>query len=361
MIRVLIVDDSAVVRKILTDQLQRADDIEVVGTAPDPYVARDKIVQLKPDVVTLDIEMPRMDGLTFLSRLMKHYPLPVIVVSSLTPAGSEAAMRALELGAVDVISKPGAAYSVGDVAVQLIDRIRAAAVARIRRPGQGPAERTVAAGVLSRIQTTDKVLAIGASTGGTEAIRAVLEALPETTPATVIVQHMPEHFTAAFARRLNDLSAMEVREAGGGELLRPGLALIAPGNHHLLITRQGAQYVAQVKDGPRVHHQRPAVDVLFNSVAKYAGVNAVGVLLTGMGADGAAGLLAMRQAGARTIAQDQATCVVYGMPKAAVQLGAAETVLPLGRIPDGILAAFSGASPAPRAGPHTHPIASAAG
>jgi len=360
-IRVLVVDDSAVVRKILTDQLQRADDIEVVGTAPDPYVARDKIVQLKPDVVTLDIEMPRMDGLTFLSRLMKHYPLPVIVVSSLTPAGSEAAMRALELGAVDVISKPGAAYSVGDVAVQLIDRIRAAALARIRRPGEGAAERTVAAGVLSRIQTTDKVLAIGASTGGTEAIRAILEVLPATTPATVIVQHMPEHFTAAFAHRLNELSAMEVREAGGGELLRPGLALIAPGNHHLLIARQGAQYVAQVKDGPRVHHQRPAVDVLFNSVAKYAGVNAVGVLLTGMGADGAAGLLAMRQAGARTIAQDQASCVVYGMPKAAVQLGAVETILPLGRIPDGILAAFGGASPSPRTGAHTHPIASAAG
>jgi len=336
-IRVLIVDDSAVVRKILTDQLQRADDIEVVGTAPDPYVARDKIVQLKPDVVTLDIEMPRMDGLTFLARLMKHYPLPVIVVSSLTPAGSEAAMRALELGALDVISKPGAAYSVGDVAVQLIDRIRAAALARVRRPAEATAPRS-AAGTLSAIHATDKILAIGASTGGTEAIREVLEALPATTPATVIVQHMPEQFTAAFARRLNDLCAMEVREAAGGELLRPGLALIAPGNHHLLITRQGAQYFAQIKDGPRVHHQRPAVDVLFNSVAKYAGVNAVGVLLTGMGADGAEAMLELRMAGAHTIAQDEASCVVFGMPKEAIALGAVDEVLPIGQVARAILA-----------------------
>lgn len=361
MIRVLIVDDSAVVRKILADQLRRADDIEVVGTAPDPYVARDKIVQLKPDVVTLDIEMPRMDGLTFLARLMKHHPLPVIVVSSLTPAGSEAAMRALELGALDVISKPGEAYSVGDVAVQLVDRIRAAALARLRRPAEATAQRSVTAGALSGIQATDKILAIGASTGGTEAIREVLEALPATTPATVIVQHMPEQFTAAFASRLNGLCAMEVREAAGGELLRPGLALIAPGNRHLLVIRRGSQYFAQIKDGPRVHHQRPAVDVLFNSVAKYAGVNAVGVLLTGMGADGASGLLTMRQAGARTIVQDQATCVVYGMPKAAVQLGAAETVLPLGRIPNGILEAFRTAHPTPRPVLNANPVASPSG
>lgn len=341
MIRVLIVDDSAVVRKILADQLQRARDIEVVGTAPDPYVARDRIIQLKPDVVTLDVEMPRMDGLTFLAKLMKYNPLPVIVVSSLTLAGSEAALRALELGAVDVISKPGGAYSVGDVADQLIHRIRAAASARLRQPTSGIRTPTTMAGdAMSHIRTTGKILAIGASTGGTEAIRAVLQVLPATIPATVIVQHMPEKFTTAFAQRLNSLCAMEVREAKGGEILQPGLALVAPGNHHLLIVRNGTQYVAQIKDGPQVHHQRPAVDVLFDSVAKYAGANAVGVLLTGMGADGARGLLAMREAGARTIAQDEATSVVYGMPKAAAQMGAACSILPLGHVPHGILDAF---------------------
>ena len=340
MIRVLIVDDSAVVRKILSEQLKRAEDIEVVGTASDPYVARDKIVQLKPDVLTLDIEMPRMDGLTFLGKLMKHYPLPVIVVSSLSPAGSAAAIRAMELGAVDVISKPGAAYTVGDVATQLVKRIRTAVHARV---GKRPPERRQASPsveALSNIQTTNKVLAIGASTGGTEAIKNVLTALPALTPGTVIVQHMPEQFTAAFSERLNTLCAMEVREARGGEVLRPGLALVARGNKHLLIQRTGAQYTTVVKDGPQVHHQRPAVDVLFNSVAKYAGVNAVGVLLTGMGADGARGMLAMRQAGARTIAQDEATCVVYGMPKEAVALEAAESVLPLNTIPGAILNGF---------------------
>lgn len=361
MIRVLIVDDSAVVRKILTDQLQRAADIQVVGTAPDPYVARDKIVQLKPDVMTLDVEMPRMDGLTFLSKLMKHYPLPVIVLSSLTQAGSEAALRALDLGALDVMSKPGEAYSVGDVAVQLIDRIRAAAHANLRRPAAERRDRPLARETLSEIHTTDKLLAIGASTGGTEAIREVLEALPASTPGAVIVQHMPEKFTAAFARRLNDICAMEVCEATGGELIRPGLALIAPGNYHLLVCRQGAQYVAQVKDGPRVHHQRPAVDVLFNSVARFAGVNAVGVLLTGMGSDGASGLLAMRQSGAATIAQDEATCVVYGMPKAAVQAGAAGSVLPLGRIPHGILEAFRAPQAPPKTGSGTRPATVPAG
>ena len=349
MIRVLIVDDSAVVRKILTDQLRRISDIEVVGTAPDPYVARDKIVQLKPDVLTLDIEMPRMDGLTFLSKLMKFQPMPVIVVSSLTPAGSEAALHALELGAVDVISKPGEAYSIGDVAVQLVDRIRAAAHARLRQPTarQETAVR-ISHETLSSIRATHKILAIGASTGGTEAIRAVLQVLPATTPGTVIVQHMPEKFTAAFAQRLNEICAMEVREARGGEVLQPGLALVAPGNYHLVISRSGAQYIAQIKDGPRVHHQRPAADVLFNSVAKYAGVNAVGVLLTGMGADGAKGMLAMHEAGARTIAQDEASSVVFGMPKEAIKLGAADSVLPLNKIPAGILEALKASTHAPQ-------------
>ena len=342
MIKVLIVDDSAVVRKILSEQLQRVRDIEVVGTAANPYLARDKIVQLKPDVITLDLEMPRMDGLTFLAKLMKHLPVPVIVVSSLTPAGSEAALRAMELGAVDVIAKPGASYSVGDVATQLIDRIRGSVKARIRGPRDVPGVvHAVDAASFSRIQTTNKVLAIGASTGGTEAIRAVLCALPNQTPGTVIVQHMPEKFTRAFAERLDSLCAMEVREAVNGDLLRPGLALLAPGNKHLLVCRNGAQYTALVKDGPMVFHQRPSVDVLFNSVAKHVGVNVVGVLLTGMGSDGARGLLAMRQAGARTIAQDEASCVVYGMPRAAAELGAAEFVFPLDRIPSGILSAFS--------------------
>jgi len=345
MIRVLIVDDSAVVRKVLSEQLARAQDIEVVGTAANPYVARDKIVKLKPDVVTLDVEMPRMDGLTFLARLMKHHPMPVIVVSSLTAAGSEAAVRALQLGAVEVMCKPGPAYSVGDVATHLIDRIRAAAHVR---PRAATTDRSapVGAGVLGSIRTTDKVLAIGASTGGTEAIKRVLSALPAQTPGTVIAQHMPAQFTRAFAQRLNDHSAMEVREAQGGEILRPGLALVAPGNYHLLVSRNGAQYVASVKDGPAVFHQRPSVEVLFNAVAKHAGVNAVGVLLTGMGADGAKGLRTLREAGAHTIAQDEATCVVYGMPKEAVKLGAAEAVLPLDRIPAAILEAFGARRPA---------------
>ncbi|HSW47301.1 MAG TPA: chemotaxis response regulator protein-glutamate methylesterase [Phycisphaerae bacterium] len=337
MIRVLIVDDSAVVRKILSEQLQRVPDIKVVGTAPDPYVARDKIVQLQPDVVTLDVEMPRMDGLTFLTRLMKYKPLPVIVVSSLTTAGSEAALKALELGAVEVISKPAGSYSLGELGMQLVERIRAAAHARLRVPSPERAAPPPSDEMLSGIRATDKLIAIGASTGGTEAIREVLQLLPVTTPATLIVQHMPEKFTAAFAQRLNDLCAMEVREARGGEVLRPGLALVAPGNYHLLLTRNGAQYIAQVKDGPRVHHQRPAVDVLFSSVARYAGINAVGAILTGMGADGARGLLAMREAGARTIAQDEASCIVYGMPKEAPKLGAAEIIVPLDRVANAII------------------------
>jgi len=340
-IRVLIVDDSAVVRKILSEQLSRAKDIDVIGTAVDPYAARDKIVRLKPDVITLDIEMPRMDGLTFLSKLMKHYPLPVIVVSSLTPAGSQAAMRALELGAVDVLNKPGSAHSVGDMAVQLVDRVRAAARVRLPKARVEPADpKRVPGDALSQIRTTHQVLAIGASTGGTVAIREVLTALPASTPGTVIVQHMPEQFTAAFADRLNGICQMEVREARDGERLRPGLALVAPGNYHLLVHRTGGHYLTQVKGGPPVFHQRPSVEVLFNSVAKHVGVNAVGVLLTGMGADGGRGLLAMRENGAHTIAQDEATCVVFGMPKVAIELGAAQRVMPLPRIAAGIIEAF---------------------
>jgi two-component system chemotaxis response regulator CheB len=336
-----VVDDSAVVRKVLSEDLKQNDDIEVVGTASNPYIARDKIVSLKPDVITLDIEMPRMDGLTFLSKLMKHHPLPVIIVSSLTPEGSSTALRALELGAVEVFCKPGSEYSMGTVTKTLADKIRAAAAASVSPARYVPQERqSVVSEKSMALYTTKKVLAIGASTGGTEAIKRVLTALPVTTPGTVIVQHMPPHFTTEFAKRLNGLCAMEVKEAEGGEVLRPGLALLAPGNFHLLVYRSGAQYVAQVKEGPAVHYQRPSVDVLFNSVAKYAGFNALGVLLTGMGSDGAAGLKKMREAGAYTIAQDKETCVVYGMPKTAVELDAVEAVLPLDRIPHGILNGF---------------------
>ncbi|MEW6746036.1 MAG: chemotaxis response regulator protein-glutamate methylesterase [Planctomycetota bacterium] len=356
MIRVLIVDDSAVVRAILSEKLSQACDIEVVGTASNPYFARDKIVTLKPDVVTLDIEMPRMDGLTFLAKLMKHFPLPVIVISSLTAQGSGMALRALELGAVDVFCKPGSEYSVAEISKSLIAKIRAAASARVSRlrpllaappaarvkepqsvPAQVPQVTPLSP---EQLHTTSKVLAIGASTGGTEAIRAVLSALPASSPGTVIVQHMPPRFTTEFAKRLNDTCEMEVREAQGGEILRTGLALVAPGNLHLVLTHCGAQYLAQVKDGPTVHYQRPSVDVLMMSVAKCAGAHAVGVLLTGMGADGASGLLAMRQRGAHTIAQDEETSVVFGMPRVAAELGAAAEVLGLGCIANAVTAAF---------------------
>ena len=338
MIRVLIVDDSAVVRQVLSAEISKAEGIEVVGTAVDPYVARDKIVSLRPDVITLDLEMPRMNGLTFLSKLMKYYPLPVIVVSSLTPQGSETAILALELGAVDVVGKPGSAYSVADISRILVDRIRTAAKARVVKGQTGRPDRPQAKPrTPGLLKTTHKILAIGASTGGTRAIEEVLLALPVNTPGTVIVQHMPEHFTAGFARRLDDICDMEVREAQDGDVVVPGLALIAPGNSHMVLRRSGARYGVQVKDGPAVHHQRPSVDVLFYSVAKQAGANAVGVILTGMGADGAKGLLAMRQVGARTLAQDEASCVVFGMPKEAINAGAAEQVVPLGRMAGAIV------------------------
>lgn len=332
-ISVLVVDDSAIVRKVLSEELSSERGIQVVGTAPDPYVARDKIVRLKPDVITLDIEMPRMDGLTFLKKLMKYYPLPVIIVSSLTKKGGKLAMEALSLGALEVISKPSAAYSVGDMSVQLADKIRAVAdvnmKARIESArDQTPApEKTAAVKALSA--TTNKVLAIGASTGGTEAIKTVLMGMPPNSPGIIVVQHMPAKFTTSFAERLDSLCSIRVKEAGDGDSVVNGQALIAPGNFHMLLRRSGARYYVQVKNGPMVHHQRPSVDVLFKSVADYAGGNAVGVILTGMGADGADGLLQMRQAGARTIAQDERTCVVFGMPKEAIKREAAEKVAAL--------------------------------
>jgi two-component system chemotaxis response regulator CheB len=343
--RVLIVDDSAIVRKVLTEELSKHEDIEVVGSAVDPYAARDKIVSLQPDVLTLDIEMPRMDGLSFLAKLMRHHPMPVIVVSSLAPENSETALRAMELGALEVIGKPGSAYSTPDIARRLVRAIRAAATARVRyrvatdpeSDGDARTVTPVLPASLNSLKTTHKVLAIGASTGGTKAIESVLTALPSTTSGTVIVQHMPEHFTAPFAERLNGVCHIEVREARDGDQVAPGLALIAPGNQHLLLQRSGTIYTVRVKDGPPVHHQRPSVDVLFQSVAAQAGRNAVGVLLTGMGADGAKGMLAMREAGAHTIAEAEESCIVFGMPKEAIALGAAVEVTPLPRIPGAVI------------------------
>lgn len=330
MIKVLIVDDSAVVRKVLTDELSKAEDIDVVGSAIDPYMARDKIARLEPDVLTLDIEMPRMDGLTFLSKLMQHHPIPVVVVSSLTPKNSENALRALSLGAVDIVSKPGTQFSVPDVQKQLLQAIRTASRARVFARQDKPEKRSVA--VTHSLETTHKIIAIGASTGGTQAIEAVLRDFPANAPGTVVVQHMPQGFTEAFAKRLDNVCAMQVREAKNGDAVVPGIALIAPGNQHMLLQKSGANYFVVLKDGPPVHFQRPAVDVLFQSVARHAGKNATGVLLTGMGADGAKGLLAMRESGARTLAQDEQSCVVFGMPKEAIKLGAAGEILPLTEI-----------------------------
>lgn len=334
-IRVLVVDDSAVVRKVFTEELSQEKGIEVVGTAVDPYVARDKIVKLKPDVITLDIEMPRMDGLTFLKKLMKYYPLPVVVVSSLTKEGGKLAMQALSLGAVEVISKPSASYSVGDMTIQLADKIRAVAHVNVKRgvqDDQASGDAKVELGSKALAVTTKKLIAIGASTGGTEAIKTVLSSMPPNSPAILIVQHMPANFTRSFAERLDSLSALKVKEAEDGESASSGKALIAPGNYHMLLRRSGANYYVQVKKGPLVHHQRPSADVLFKSVADYAGANAVGIILTGMGADGANGLLRMKQAGARTVAQDEQSCVVFGMPKEAVKLGAVDKVVNLKNI-----------------------------
>lgn len=333
------VDDSAIVRKIFTKELSKEPDIEVIGTAPDPFVARDKIVLLKPDVITLDIEMPRMDGLTFLKKIMKYHPLPVIVVSSLTPQGSKMALDALESGAVDVLSKPGSAYSVGDMSNLLKEKIRIAAKANVNSLKNSIEPRLSISNSIKNFlsETTQKVIAIGASTGGTEAIKNILIRLPINIPGIVIVQHMPPQFTTAFAERLNQLCEIEVKEARDGDSVLSGRALIAPGNLHMLLRRSGSQYYVTLKDGPKVNHQKPAIDILFNSVAQNAGPNAIGVILTGMGADGADGLLKMREAGAKTIAQDESTCVIFGMPKEAIKRGAVEKVLPIQQIPEEII------------------------
>ncbi len=342
MIRVLVVDDSALVRKLLTEILSRESDIEVVGTAVDPYVARDKIVQLKPDVLTLDVEMPRMDGISFLEKLMRHFPLPVIVLSSLTPRNSETAVRALALGAVEVLAKPGSSLSVGDIGKELVRAVRVAARSHIQKraaTGTANSQPPVAFGPL---RTTNKVLVIGASTGGTRAIEEVLRGLPADIPGTVIVQHMPAAFTAPFAQRLNSICPQQVREAKDGDPVLAGTVLIAPGDFHMLLERSGGRYHVRVKSGPPVHYQRPAVDVLFQSAARAAGPNAVGVILTGMGADGAAGMKQMHDAGAHCIAQDEESCVVFGMPAEAIKAGAVDEILPLDQVPEGIVRALQG-------------------
>lgn len=333
-IRVLVVDDSAVVRQVLSRELARFSDIEVVGTATDPFAARDKIVRLRPDVMTLDIEMPRMDGLTFLRKLMKSWPIPTIVVSSLTPKGSEMALDALAAGAVDVLCKSDASYSIDDVTHVLAEQIRAAFKVDLGKLKTTVQQSSTPAPLPTQAlrKTTHKIFAIGASTGGTVAIEAVLRSLPANCPGIIMVQHMPEAFTRSYAQRLDQVCAMEVREAKSGDHVVPGLALLAPGNFHVRLHRDGAFYTVELDQTPRIHYQRPAVDRLFESVATTAGANAVAALLTGMGKDGAEGLLQIRQAGGRTIAQDEASCVVYGMPGEAVHLGAAEFVLPLEEI-----------------------------
>ncbi len=338
MTKVLIVDDSALVRQIFGRELSRDPSIEVVGSAPDPYVARDMILKYKPDVITLDIEMPRMDGITFLRKLMKFHPLPIIIVSSLTPAGSQLALDALDSGAVEVICKPGAAYTVGEMVLNLADKLKAASVVDIKKRVVGMKKNAQNVPVLALAKATHKVLAMGASTGGTVALENVLTQLPTNSPGTVITQHMPEMFTKSFADRLNERCRIEVKEAEDGDSVTTGVALLAPGNKHMLLRRSGARYYVQIKDGPLINQQRPSVDVMFRSVAKAAGKNSVGVILTGMGADGAKGMLEMKTAGASTIAQNEATCVVFGMPKVAVEMGAVDDVLPISSIPAKIVA-----------------------
>ncbi len=346
-IRVLIVDDSAVVRQTLKEVLSSDPEIEVIATAGDPFVAADRIAEQAPDVITLDIEMPRMDGLTFLKKIMSQHPIPVVICSSLADEGALSTLQALEFGAVEIVTKPrlGTRQFLEDSRVILCQAVKAAAAARVRTlsPSHTVEPKLTADAILSAatramIETTEKVVLIGASTGGTEALKTLLEALPPDTPGIVIVQHMPELFTRAFANRLDGLCSITVKEAETNDTVIRGRALIAPGNHHLLLKRSGARYYVEIKEGPLVCRHRPSVDVLFRSAARYAGQNAVGVILTGMGDDGARGMLEMKQAGAVTIAQDEATCVVFGMPKEAIKLAAVDKVLPLEAIAGSVLA-----------------------
>ncbi len=345
-IRVLIVDDSAVVRQSLKEILSSDPEIEVIASASDPYVAAERIAEQLPDVITLDIEMPRMDGLTFLKKIMNQHPIPVVICSSLADEGALSTVKALEYGAVDIITKPklGTRRFLEDSRVTLCQSVKAAASARLRplRAMHTVEPKLSADAVLSpathaMVETTEKVVVVGASTGGTEALKTLLEALPADSPGVVIVQHMPELFTRAFANRLDGLCAVSVKEAESNDTVLRGRVLIAPGNHHLLLKRSGSRYFVEIRDGPLVCRHRPSVDVLFRSAARYAGQNAVGVIMTGMGDDGARGMLEMKQAGAFTIAQDEASCVVFGMPKEAIKLNGVSKVLPLKSIVGGIL------------------------
>lgn len=343
-IKVLVVDDSALVRQTLTEILASDSDIEVIGSAADPYAAVKRMETEAPDVITLDIEMPRMDGLTFLRKLMSQHPIPVVICSTLTEAGSETTLKAMEYGAVDIILKPklGTRQFLEESRIRVVDAVKAAARAKMQKlmpVSQLKVQPKLSADVVlpgptgkAMFETTDKVVAVGASTGGTEALREFLEAMPQNCPGIAIVQHMPEHFTAAFAKRLDSICRITVKEARDGDTILRGQALIAPGNRHMLLKRSGARYYVEVKDGPLVRRHRPSVDVLFRSAARYAGKNAVGVIMTGMGDDGAPGLKEMRDVGAYTIAQDEASCVVFGMPQEAIKLGGAAKVLPLGAI-----------------------------
>ncbi|MEZ7911935.1 MAG: chemotaxis response regulator protein-glutamate methylesterase [Propionivibrio sp.] len=351
-IRVHIVDDSAVVREVLTTVLSKAGDIEVLHASQDPVFALERMQRDWPDVIILDIEMPRMDGLTFLRKIMRERPTPVIICSSLAEEGMPVTLQALEAGAIAIVTKPkiGLRSFLSESGQQLIDEVRAARGARLSnlRPAadtptglenrvkltadamlQAPSGRTM-------FRTTERIVAIGTSTGGTQALEYVLPRLPRDCPGIAVVQHMPEAFTASFARRLNQLSQIEVKEAASGDRLVAGLALIAPGGKHLMVVRSGTQYVAEVKDGPLVSRHRPSVDVLFRSVAVCAGANATGIIMTGMGDDGARGLKEMKDSGARTVAQDEASCVVFGMPRVAIEMGAADHVLPLAQIPKAV-------------------------
>jgi len=350
-IKVMVVDDSAVVRQVVQGILDREPDIEVIGAASDPIFAIDRMNKQWPDVIVLDIEMPRMDGISFLKKIMAERPTPVVICSSLAEKGAATTMQALEAGAVEIITKPqmGVKRFLEESVSELVTAVRAAAQANVKRLKVAPiavvkvepklnADAILAApGSHAMAQTTERIVAIGTSTGGTQALEAVLTALPRVCPGMVIVQHMPEKFTASFAARLNELSQIEVREARHNDRVTPGLALIAPGGKHMLLKRNGAYYHVEVVDGPLVNRHRPSVDVLFRSVAKFAGKNATGIIMTGMGDDGAKGLKEMHEAGAPTIAQDEETCVVFGMPKEAIKLGGVDRVMGLQDIPRAIL------------------------
>jgi two-component system, chemotaxis family, protein-glutamate methylesterase/glutaminase len=336
-IRVLVVDDSALIRKLLTEIINSQADMQAVGAAPDPLVAREMIRELNPDVLTLDVEMPKMDGLDFLERLMRLRPMPVVMVSTLTDKGSEATLRALELGAVDYVSKPkiDIAHGIAEYAAEIADKIRAAAASR-PRPAAASA-RTALPPLANRSVSTEKLIIVGASTGGTEAIKEFLIDMPPDCPGILITQHMPQAFTQSFAARLDSLCRISVKEAEDAERVLPGHAYVAPGHSHLLLRRSGANYLTQLSDGPPVNRHRPSVDVLFRSAAEHAGRNAVGVILTGMGKDGAQGMLAMKEAGAYNFAQDEASCVVFGMPKEAIAAGATDEILAIRDMAQGVM------------------------